>query len=247
MFASDIDRVIPRKRGNLIAQALQVIFVLVMLAFGAYFFFAAELPEFVESLAMLFSVPLIVILVGVPLAMLIFENWYQQRKWKAFAEEMGWQIQQPNRWTLPTLQGTHRGHRITISQTSKQRGRSREYFTQYIVQLNSPIKDNLQIERRNLMHMNRYKTGDEDFDKRHSTQASSEKFVEQILQVRRLRQGLIELGQNARSKALALRGNTLAYVEGGKTSDTEYLRAASSLLSELATHVERMEQMDYFR
>jgi hypothetical protein len=246
MFPSDIDRVIPRKRGNLIAQALRAVFFLAMVAFAGYFFFASELSEIVESLTVFLSVPLIAVLVAVPLAMVIYENWDQQRKWKALAEEMGWQVQQKHRFATPTLQGTHRGHKVTITEVTNQRGRSREYYTQYVVQLNTPVKDNFQIERRNLMHMNRYKTGDEGFDRRHSTQASSTKLIEQILGVRRLRQGLIELGENARSKALVLKGNTLGYVEGGKTSDMDYLRAATGLLSELATNVERIEQMDYF-
>ena len=157
------------------------------------------------------------------------------------------QTTQPNRWTLPTLQGITRGHRVTISQTTKQRGRSRVYFTNYVVALNTPIKATFVIDKRSLTHFNRYRIGDEDFDKKLSTQTSSEDLIRQLLRTRRLRLGIMQLGERSRSKKLALNGKTLTYVEGGQTTDTEYMRAALNLLTELAQAIERIEQMDAFR
>ncbi len=57
----------------------------------------------------------------------------------------------------------------------------------------------------------------------------------------------MQLGERARTKNLALRGDAISYVESGQTTDTEYMRAVLGVLAELAHALERIEQMDTFR
>lgn len=246
MFPSDEERIVPKKQIAVVSILTQVFMALFLLTFFGLLFFEDFAPEISEFAFNYLIWIYIVGLVGIPLLFGLFSRWIQQRKWQSFAEELGLQVTQANRWTLSALEGTYRGHRVTISQSTQRRGRSRVYFTNYAVVLNTPIKATFQIEKRSLTHFNRNQIGDEAFDKKLSTQASSEELVRQLLRTRRLRSGIMQLGERSRSKKLALNGKTLTYVEGGQTTDTEYMRAALNLLTELAQAIERIEQMDAF-
>lgn len=247
MFPSDEERIVPKKRIAVINILTQVFIALFLLTFFGLLFFEDFAPEITEFAFNYLIWIYIVGLVGIPLVFGLFSRWIQAGKWQTLAEELGLQTTQSNRWTLPTLQGTYRGHRVSISQTTQRRGRSRVYFTNYEVTLNTPIKATFLIEKRSLTHFNRNQIGDEAFDKKLSTQASSEELIRQLLRTRRLRLGIMQLGERARSRKLALNGKILTYVEGGQTTDIEYMRAVLNLLAELAHAIERMEQLDAFR
>ena len=247
MFSSDEERIIPKKRVSVAGILTQVILAVFLLSYFALLFFENALQEITQfSLTYLLPIFLIV-LIGIPLASTIYGLWIQRSKWQALAEELGFQVHQPKRWSLATLQGTYRGHRFSISQTSESRGRSRVYFTNYVVTLNASSKASFEIQKRSFTHFNRNRIGDEAFDKKFSTRTSSQELIGQILRTSRLRLGIMQLDERARTRNLTLKSDTLSYVESGKTSDTEYMRAVIGLLAELAHAIERMEQMDAFR
>jgi hypothetical protein len=176
---------------------------------------------------------------------MLFGKWLQMQKWLALAEELGFQTEQANRFTMPSLHGSMRGHRMVISQTSERRGRSRVYFTRYHITLNQPAKATFVFKKRALTDFNQKKIGDDEFDKRYAATSSDERLVANFLRTRRLRLGLLQLGERARSRSLALNHDTLVYIERGETPDTEYLKAVMGFLSDLAHAIERQGQFDY--
>ncbi len=247
MFSVEDERVIPRKQVNLAALIIQIFFGIFFLFILGMTFFGGQIPdrfgEFIPFIMPIF----VVFLLLIPLGFGIFGRWVQHRKWKALADQLGFQAEQPNVFTLPTLTGTYRGHRFVISQSSQQRGRSRIYFTNYLVMLNTPSRNSFEIKKRSILHLNRNRIGDEEFDKKFSTQTSSERLVNKILSTRRLRLGIFQLGHRARTRNLTLSGETLAYTERGQTLDTEYMHSVISFLGELATAIEHTNESDYFQ
>jgi hypothetical protein len=246
MFSSVEERIIPRKRINLTSVITQIFLGLFLLLIFGFTLFPVQLLWFSENFYSYLTPVFIIFLIFVPLGLGLFGQWVQHQKWKALADELGFQTEQRNRFTLPTLKGTYRGHRLIISQSSQRRGRSRVYFTNYLVTLNTPTSESFEIKRRSITHFNRNQTGDEEFDKKHSTQASSEKMIDKLLRTRRLRLGMMQLGERSRTKTLTLNGASISYVEGGQTADTEYMRGAINFLAELSNAIERMDQLDNF-
>ena len=246
MFSADEERVIPRKRINLTNLITQIFLGFFLLLIFGLTIFPEQIPTISENFTSYITPIVIIFLVVIPLGFGLIGRWVQHQKWKALAEELGFQAEQPNRFTLPTLKGTYRGHRLVISQSSQRRGRSRVYFTNFLVVLNTPSTENFEIKRRSITHFNRNQTGDEEFDRKFSTESSSQKMIDKILRTRRLRLGMMQLGERARTRTLSLNGKALSYVEGGQTSDTEYMRGVINFLAELGNAVERMDQLDYF-
>lgn len=246
MFSSNEERVIPYKRVNLTNLITQVFLGFFLLLIFGLTIFPDQLPVFSENFYTYLTPIIVIFLVLVPLGFGIFGRWVQHQKWKALADDLGFQTEQPNRFTLPKLKGNYRGHQLLISQSSQQRGRSRVYFTDYLVMLNTPSKESFEIKKRAITHFNRYRIGDEEFDKKFSTQNSSDKMIGKILRTRRLRLGILQLGERARSRTLTLSGKALSYVESGQTADTEYMRGVINFLAELGNAVERLDQMEYF-
>lgn len=246
MFSSDEERIIPRKRANLTSLITQLVLGLFLILIFGLTLFPNQLPDFSGNFYRYVTPIFIIFLVIIPLGFGLFGQWVQHQKWKALADELGFQTEQRNRFTLPSLMGTYRGHRITISQSSQRRGRSRVYFTNYLVTLNTPSSESFEIKRRSLTHFNRNKTGDEEFDKKHSTQSSSDKLIDNIMRTRRLRLGMMQLGERSRTKTLTLNGALISYIEGGQTSHTEYMHGVINFLSELGNAIERIDQLDNF-
>jgi len=247
MFTSDQDteRIIPRKRIDFLKIGTQVLAVVFLLLYIGYDLIAETLPAIpiigYENLVII----LLVLVFGMPVAINLFRKWLQTQKWLALAEEIGFQVEKESRFSLPTLQGTLRGHRMTLSQSSQNRGRRRTHFTNIKVQLNEPVSEYLTLNKRSVTNFNQHKIGDDEIDKRYTTQTNDERLIQTILRTRRLRLGLLQLGERARTRSLNLTQTTLSYIENGETADTEYLRAVMGFLSEMAHTAERHGQFDF--
>ena len=113
MFTSDKDneRIIPRRSINFLkigAQVLAVVFVLLFIGFD---FIAELLPAIPQINYQYLIIGFLVLIFVLPGGIALFSKWLQTQKWLALAEEIGFQAQQANRFTMPTLEGSLRGHR----------------------------------------------------------------------------------------------------------------------------------------
>ncbi|MFN2144449.1 MAG: hypothetical protein ACK2T7_03815 [Anaerolineales bacterium] len=244
MFNSDKDneRIIPRKRIDFLKAGSQVLAVLFLLLYFGYDLLVGMLPSFPEIDYQTVIILMLVLVIAVPGVFILFGKWVQLKKWQALADEVGFQTTQSNQFTLPKLHGTLRGHRMTVWQSSERRGRNRVHFTNISVTLNERIGDSFSLKKRSLTDFNQHKIGDDEFDKRYATQTTNERLINTILRTRRLRLGLLQLGERARTRSLAFQQTTLLYIESGETSDTDYLRSVMSFLSEMAQAIERSKQ-----
>lgn len=244
MFSTDNERVIPRKPiniPNLLIQGSMLLFILLFfgqMVLGQQFFDFGFDSDFL--LVIIFLVFFVLsALVG------IIQRWYQRRMWNTFAEQIGFQMEQRNRFGFPEMRGTYRGHRILIKDTTENQGRNRVHFTNFILDLNTPTSSSFTILKRSLTHLNRERTQDSQVDKKLTVKISSQKLLSQILNTRRLRQGLLELGERARTRTLFLNGKTLHYKESSQISSHEYLQAVLDYMIELTNLTERIDQISY--
>ncbi len=86
--------------------------------------------------------------------------------------------------------------------------------------LNERVDDSFSHPKTLPDEFNQDKIGDEEFDKKYTTQTTNQRLIDTILRTRRLRLGLLQLGERARTRTLTLNQNTLTYIESGETSDT---------------------------
>jgi len=244
MYSSDTERVIPRQRinfVNLITEGLIflfVIFFLGQLILGANRL--GRLASFESALFILFVVFIILsgfISLGV--------RWIQRRMWSAFADEMGLKTEQKSWFSIPKIRGTYRGYRISIADSTERNGRNAVHFTNFVLDLNTPSRNSFTIQKRNFTHFNRELTNDPGVDKKLTVKISSKKLLQQMLKTRRMRQGLLELGDRARTKVLYLNGKSLLYKERSQVNDREYIQAVLNYLIELAKLIEREEQIGF--
>jgi len=238
MFSNDTERVIPRQRinlANLFSQGITLLFVILIFV---QLFLRAELPEWLEPSQPLILVALVVffILTGLMSAVV---RWNQTRRWKRLAEELGFQTEQKTAFSIPRIRGTYRGYRVAIADSTEKQGRSNIHYTNFMLELNTPSQSSFTIEKRSLTHMRRELTNDDEIDKKLTVKISSEHLLQQILRSRRLRQGLLELGDRAQTKSLYMDGKTLHYKERGQISDREYMQAVLGYIIELAKLIER--------
>ncbi|MBN2044121.1 MAG: hypothetical protein JW757_03795 [Anaerolineales bacterium] len=247
MFTSgkDEERIIPRKRMNYLKVSAQLLAVVFVLLYFGFDLLSEVLPAFPQLSYEVMLVILLVLVFVIPGGIALFSKWLQRQKWLALADEIGFQAKQTNRFSMPALYGSLRGHRITIAQTSERRGRSRVFFTKYQIMLNKTVDQSFVLKKRGIADFNQKKVGDDEFDKHYSTQATDERLIGNILRTRRLRLGLLQLGERTRTRSLTLNQDTLVYIESGETSDTEYLRAVMGFLSELAHNIERQGQFNF--
>lgn len=242
MFSSDSDRVIPRQRikfGNLIIQFLLFLFVIL---FFSQMIFDSNTTNWFEDI----SDYLVLLFVGfIILTSLIgfVIRWFHFRKWTIFAEERGLTVEKKSWVSSPVIKGTYRGHQITIADTSESRGRSREHFTNFMMTLNTPTTSTFTIKKRSITHANRELTNDEEVDKKLTIKINTKMMLQQILKTRRLRQGLLELGERSRTRDLYLNGKVLHYKESGQVSDPEYMQAVLNYMIDLIKLAERVEQI----
>ncbi|HSG25877.1 MAG TPA: hypothetical protein VLA32_07135 [Anaerolineales bacterium] len=242
MFSSDSDRIIPRRRikfGNLIIQFLLFLFVIL---FFIQMIFDSNTTNWFEDI----SDYLVLLFVGffILTSLIGFViRWFHFRKWTIFAEERGLTVEKKSWVSSPVIQGTYRGHQITIADTSESRGRSREHFTNFMMTLNTPTTSTFTIKKRSITHANRELTNDEEVDKKLTIKINSKMLLEQILKTRRLRQGLLELGERSRTRDLYLNGKVLHYKESGQVSDPEYMQAVLNYMIDLIKLAERVEQI----
>ena len=239
MFSSDSDRVIPRQRikfGNIIIQFSLLVFVI--LFFRQIIFDSNATDWLAENLVILFVAFFVLTsLIG------SVNRWFQFRRRTTFAAEMGLPVEKKSLFSSPVIQGTYRGHQLTIADTSESRGRSREHFTNFLMTLNTPTTSTFTIKKRSITHANRELTNDEEVDKKLTIKINSNKLLQQILKTRRLRQGLLELGERSRTKDLYLNGKVLHYKESGQVTDPVYLQAVLNYMVEMIKLIERVERI----
>lgn len=241
----DDERIIPRKKVDFLklgSQALALVFILLYIGFDSL---GEMLPAIQQISYENLIIILLVLIFVMPGGIALFSKWLQTQKWRALAEEIGFQAEQANRFSMPILQGTLRGHRMTVSQSSDRVGRRRVYFTNIKVELNEPVNEGFTMKKRAITNLNQNKIGDDEIDKRYATKSTNERLINTILRTRRLRLGLLQLGVRARTRSLALNHTTLAYIESGETADTDYLRAVMGFLSEMTHTIERQVQFDF--
>ena len=245
MFNPDKDdeRIIPRKRLDILKGGSQVLAVIFLLLYLGYDLFVEMLPIAIPEIGyQTLIILMLVLVIVVPGAFMLFSKWVQLQKWQALADEIGFQAERANNFSIPKLHGTLRGHRITVWQSSERRGRNRVNFTNISVGLNERVGDSFSLKKRSLTDFNQHKVGDDEFDKRYTTQTTNQRLIDTILHTRRLRLGLLQLGERARTRTLVFNQSTLAYIESGETSDTDYLRSVMGFLSEMAQTIERTKQ-----
>ena len=243
MFSSDSDRVIPRQRlkiGNLII----VPFLLYGFLFLFFIYLAVDTNTTtqIEDLVVYFVIFFIVF--SVILNLILFVNrWFLFRRRTIFAEEIGLPVEKKNWFSSPEIKGTYRGHRITIADSSESLGRSRVHFTNFMINLNTPTRSSFTIKKRSITHANRELTNDQEVDRKLTIKINSKMLLQQILKTRRLRQGLLELGERSRTRDLYLNGKTLHYKESGQVSDPEYMQAVLNYMVEMIKLIERVERI----
>lgn len=238
----DEERIIPSKRRDFLKGGSQVLALASVLLYFGYDLLAEMLPDLPQINYQTLIILMLVLIFAVPGGLALVSRWRQVQKWLGLAEELGFQAEQVKRGSIPKLNGTLRGHRITIWQSAEQRGRNRVQFTNINAALNEQIGESFTLKKRTLADFNQHKIGDDEFDKRYTTWATDERLIHTILRTRRLRLGLLQLGERARTRSLVFNQGTLAYLESGETSDTEYLRAVMGFLSEMAHTIERYKQ-----
>ena len=94
MFSNmqDPNRVIPKLRGNLFSNFLQVILFLFFLLLLVQAFFSGEISEQLNRYIDLLYIPMILIFLGVPLAIGIFTRWRLSRSWEQLASEFALKV-----------------------------------------------------------------------------------------------------------------------------------------------------------
>lgn len=242
MFSPDTERVIPRPRIKFASLILQTLFVVLFILVLVWVIFE---PDRFRQIGNVESFILYIFLAFFILTALVglVNRWNQQRMWKIFAEEMGFQVEQKNRFTTPVIKGTYRGHPVTIKASVERQGRNQIHYTNFMVQLNNPHRSTFTIKKRRLTHLKREPTGDGEIDRKLTIKISSDRLLQQILKSHRLRQGLLELGERARTRDLFFNGKTLHYKERGQITDLEYMRAVIGYMIEMTKLIERMEQI----
>lgn len=243
MFSDDSERIIPRKRPNYVQIIIQVIIILIFLAYLAVpLLFSEQLNRYpqVESiwLPAVFIGAMVIILSATWL-----ESWSMRRNWAAYAEEKGFRYKPPERGSKPAIQGSYRSHRFEIVQTTVRRGRSQVHYTNFILPLNKTVSTTLKVQSRSLAHFNREVTGDDQIDRKLTISTNSKKLVENLLRTRRIRLGLLNLRDGNRRMQLAMDKTTLQFSLLGRISDREYLQAVLTFLAELASAIERFDQV----
>lgn len=244
MYSSDTERVIPRQRiniGNLITEVLLLLFVI---------FFLVQMIVGIDQLEWMGSFETIIIILFVIFFILtgfisLGVRWIQRRTWSAFADEMGLKTEQKSWFSIPKIRGTYRGYRISIADSTERNGRNAVHFTNFVLDLNTPSRNSFTIQKRSFTHFNRELTDDAGVDKKLTVKISSKKLLQQMLKTRRMRQGLLELGDRARTKVLYLNGKSLLYKERSQVNDREYIQAVLNYLIELAKLIEREEQIGF--
>jgi hypothetical protein len=196
----------------------------------------------IASLLLVSSITLL--LVGVPIGSIII-RWHLGRKWETFAAELGLRVKRPNCFASPIIQGLFCGYQITVRIASYRISRGQDNFTDFVFILNEPNPQTFEVQRTSPLNRNREPTGYTEIDKNLAIKASSISLRRQLLANTLLRQGLLELGEHARSKELILSEETLQYSEQGQISDIKYMRAVLLYLVDLSNLVERFNQMDF--
>lgn len=243
MFSDDSERIIPKKRPNYGQILIQVFIVLIFLAYlAAPLLFYEQLNRYpqVENiwLPALFIGLLVVILAAAWL-----EGWTLRRNWAAFAEEMGFRYKPPERGSKPAIQGSYRSHRFEIIQTTVKRGRNQTHYTNFILPLNNTVSISLKIQPKRMTHFNRELTGDADIDRKLTFSTNSKKLIENLLRTRRIRLGMLQLRERNRRMQLGMDKTTLQLTLVGRISNREYLLAVLVYLAELASAIERFDQL----
>lgn len=243
MFSDDSERIIPRKRPNYVQIFSQVFIILVFLAYlAAPLLFNEQLSRNPQ----LENIGLPALLISGMVAILAaawFEGWNLRRSWAAYAEEMGFRYNPPERGSKPTIQGSYRSHRFDIIQTTVKRGRNQTHYTNFILPLNGTVSTTLKIQPRSLTHFNREVTGDADIDRKLTISTNSKKLVENLLRTRRIRLGMLDLREGNRRIQLVMDKSSLQLSLVGRIGDREYLQAVLTYLTELASAIERFEQV----
>jgi hypothetical protein len=242
MFSSDSDRIIPRQRikfGNIIIQLLLLVFVIL---FFSQMIFDSDATKWFEDISEYLIILFVAFFVLTSLIGSVI-RWFQFRRRTNFAAELGLPVEKKGWFSSPVIQGTYRGHQLTIADTSESRGRSREHFTNFLMNLNTPTTSTFTIKKRSITHANRELTNDEELDKKLTIKTNSKRLLQQILKTRRLRQGLLELGERSRTKDLYLNGKVLHYKESGQVSDPMYLQAVLNYMVEMIKLIERVERI----
>lgn len=242
MFSSDTDRIIPRRRsklGNLIILPF-LLYVSIFLFFR-WLIIDKNTTTWIGDPIIIFVIYFIAF--SVFSSLIVFANrWFHFRRWTVFAEERGLPVKKKNWFSSPVILGTYRGHKITITNTRGNRDPNGN-FTDFMIVLNNPTRHTFTIQKRSFTHVNRELTNDEVIDRKLTIKVNSKTLLLQILKTRKLRQGLLELGERARTRDLYLNGKVLHYKESGQVSDQEYLEAVLNYMIDMIKLVERVEQI----
>jgi hypothetical protein len=247
MFSNieDSNRVIPPLQRNFFPYLYQGFLVLSILLILFLPYLPGEAGDLIYRYIDYFYIALFAMFFLGAIAGNVLVNWNLKRKWEMLASEFALQMEQKNRFQTPTLSGTFRGHQVKIEISAVKTGRSRTYYTNFYITLIAPSSETLSVKKRGLISMNREPVGDDEIDKKLTITTTSDALLQRILANSRLRQGLLELGERARTKELTLAKNNIHYVEQGRISNPEYIQATLRYLSDLANLVERFDRMAF--
>ncbi len=239
----DSDRIIPRRRANLVGKLFQGGLSIFLIIYIGLLLLGGDVTGSLGFYTEWLFIPFIVVGVILPVVVSMISRWRQKRAWEEFASSMGFQVTKATSRAFPVIGGTFRGHKIALTQTSQQRGRSRMFFTSYVVTLPENTRNTLTIKKRSLTNFNRSNTGDEEIDGKFEVKASSKKVLDEIITTNRLRQGLLDLAENNTSLHLGVEKKSIRLIESGQVGDPEYLTAVLRYLVDIAYLVERSDRI----
>jgi len=245
MFSSDSNRVIPRQRsklGNLIILPF-LLYGSVSLFFFLFFVGGEDTNTTtrITDLVILFVIFFIVFSIFFNL-ILFADRWFKFQRWIIFAEERGLPVEKKSWFSTPVIQGTYRGYQISIADSCESLGHRGKHFTNFMMTLNTPTKSTFAIKKRGITRANRELTRDEEVDKKLTVEINSKILLQQILKTRRVRQGLLELGERASTRALYLNGKILHYKESDLVSTSEYIEAVLNYMIDMINLIRRVER-----
>jgi len=157
--------------------------------------------------------------------------------WKKIADKLGFTYTEDNASSLPSLEGSYRGHPIHIRGFRRAATRKKQStYTSIEIGLRENITEKLEIygKRRGQTTL---EIDDKDFNKKISVRTTSESFAKNILSSAALRQGLREIGNS--QWQIHIDSDRLYFAEKSYMLDSEYLQAVLDILVELVEEVDR--------
>jgi hypothetical protein len=181
-------------------------------------------------------------MMAIVITIAILSSQIRKRAWEELAQRTGLQVMGGGLFSPMQLQGSYRGHPLTLYTFTRSTGKSSQTYTVIAVQVANKAGLKLEIKNRNLFSPLRklfgrqdFEIGDMELDRRFIFNGEPEMDVRQVLASGSLRQKLLDTPR----VNLKLEGNTLKQTLSRAVRDIDLLQAQFELLTEMASSTER--------